>query len=403
MGKHSKRKAGYLPKVAAGAAPVALLFAAPSAAFAAQSDLTLPLDRVSLPVDHSHDGSLGRDLTTATEGDASVLRGSLDLTRHDVVGKRVGDTQLVSDVREAASSHHEGRDTEIVDTTGIAKAVAEKESDAVSHAEKHTLRLGDDVLARTGNEQRLSRSGSRANALSLNPAAGVAGMLDRDERLLGAGESTRHDFWLPNGVDVLSENGEQADTGLRRTISVDGGTDGHGRFAGDHAGGVAARRSSGQAVDLGRVGSLGTTSEQHATGQFSGALDLTRDAAGSLSGRLDDLLQADFGESHALGGNGGPVSGLVTTTQSGKLSQLASSDPSAHTDDRVAQAISGDLGVDHVAGVHGDTSTSVRGVLPDHPGGVLSQDQTVSASLLDQPPTSTSWTVTAPPLSITRR
>ena len=157
MGKHSKRKAGYLPKVAAGAAPVALLFAAPATALAAQSDITLPLDKLALPVDHRHDGTIGRDLTTATDGDASVIDGTLDVTRHDVFGKRVGDAQWVSDVKESVDSHHQDRDTEIIDTSSLVKAIGEKEGDAVSHAQKHSLRLGEDVLARTANDQRLSR------------------------------------------------------------------------------------------------------------------------------------------------------------------------------------------------------------------------------------------------------
>ena len=62
MGKHTKRKPGRIPKVAVGAAPVALLFAAPSAALAGpleltQPDLTVPLDRLTLPIDHHQDAT----------------------------------------------------------------------------------------------------------------------------------------------------------------------------------------------------------------------------------------------------------------------------------------------------------------------------------------------------------
>jgi len=401
MGKHSKRKVGYLPKVAAGAAPVALLFAAPATALAAQSDITVPLDKLMLPIDHQQDGTLGRDLTTSTEGDASVVDGSLLLTRRDVFGKRVGDAQWVSDVQESVDSDHEARDTEIIDTSGLAKAIGDRDADAVTHAQKHSLRLSEDVLARTANDQRLSHGGNRSGAFSLNPAAGTAGLLDRDEHRLGGGESTRHGVWLPNGIDVLTENSEQADTGLRRSVLLDGGTT-DGRFAGDLAGGIAARRGSGQAIDLGPYGAVGTASEQHATGQFSGALDTARAVQGSLSGHLDDLVKTDFGQSHAMGGNLGPVSGLVSTAQTGRTGLTASSDPTARSEDRLADSISGDLGVDHVAALHGGTSTSIRGVLPDHPSGLVTQQQHVSAGLLDQAPTTTSWTIVAPPLSITR-
>ncbi|MFI5584975.1 hypothetical protein ACIA5G_08090 [Amycolatopsis sp. NPDC051758] len=244
MGKHSRRKSGYLPKVAAGAAPVALLFAAPATAFATPSDLTLPLDRIELPVDHRHSGALTDDGTT------------LSATRHDVVTKQLGDVRLAADLAEA-----------------------------------------------------------------------VAAGGDR----LGAGDRARHGVFLGNGVDVLSENAEQVDTGLR------------GVFSGDLTGALSARRSSGQAVDLGMLGAVGTASEQHLTGQLSGVLDL--------------------GQQHELGGQLGPAWGLVKTSQS--VGPAASG------------SISGDLGVDHVTEVQGGSTTTVRGTLRQH--------ESLTASVLDQP------------------
>lgn len=223
MGKHSRRRSGYLPRVAAGAAPVALFFAGPAAAFAAPSDLPLPLD-------HRH--------TTTLDNDGDTL----SATRRDVVAKQLGDVRLVSDVTEAVAT-----------------------------------------------------SGNRA----------------------GAGQSSHQGLWLGHGVDVLSENAEQLDTGL---------------FTGDLSGGIAARRSSGQAVDLGQLGAVGTTSEQHAFGSFTGVLDV--------------------GQKHELGGQLGPTSGLVRTSQS-----------------LTSGSISGDLGIDHVV--------DVRGRLDQHPS--------VSLGVLDRP------------------
>ncbi|SEF28552.1 hypothetical protein SAMN05421837_104212 [Amycolatopsis pretoriensis] len=216
MGKHSRRKSGYLPKVAA---PVALLFAAPATAFAAPADLALPLE-------HRHSTTLDND------GD------TLSASRRDFVGKQLGDVRLAADRTEAVATR-----------------------------------------------------GDRA----------------------GAVERARHGVWLGNGVDVLSENAEQLDAGL---------------FTGDLTGGAALRRSSGQAVDLGRLGAVGTTSEVHAIGSFAGDLEA--------------------GQTHELGGQLGPASGLVKTT---------------------AGSFSGDLGVDHVVHVQGGT-TSLRG--------------TLTASVLDQ-------------------
>lgn len=223
MGKHTRRKSGYLPKIAAGAAPVALLFAAPAAALATPAELTLPID-------HRH--------TTTLDSDDDTLSAS----RRDVVVKQLGDARLASDLTEAVAA-----------------------------------------------------SGQRA----------------------GAVERSHQGVWLAKGVDVLSENAEQADTGL---------------FTGDLTGGVAARRSSGQAVDLGQLGAVGTASEQHVIGSFAGVLDV--------------------GHQHELGGQLGPASGLVKTSQS-----LSSG------------SFSGDLGVDHV--VH------VQGVLDQHPSAAV--------SVVDQP------------------
>ncbi|MFJ1766089.1 hypothetical protein ACIOD2_37570 [Amycolatopsis sp. NPDC088138] len=231
MGKHSRRKSGYLPRVAAGAAPVALFFAAPVSAFAApstQSDLTLPID-------HRHTTTLDND------GDA------LTATRRDVVVKQLGDVRLVSDLTEAAATSRD--------------------------------------------------------------RAGVA-------------QSAHQGVWLGHGVDVLSENAERLDTGL---------------FTGDLTGGVAVRRSSGQAVDLGRLGAVGTSSEQHVIGSFAGVLDA--------------------GQKHEVGGTLGPAFGLVKASQS-----LQSG------------SISGDLGVDHVVHVQGG-ATSVRGTLAP----------STQVSVLDQP------------------
>ncbi|RSM45565.1 hypothetical protein DMA12_14005 [Amycolatopsis balhimycina DSM 5908] len=305
MGKHSRRKSGYLPKVAAGAAPVALLFAAPAAALASPAELTLPLD-------HREDSTFGRDASTSGQDGSSVVRETLTATRHDFLAKEVAGAVVTNDLAESATTHREERQTET--------SAASRETESLTRTGRHTLRSGD-VRAVTANNQRLGQGGSRS--LSLSPLAGGA------ERRIGVGEGTNHGVWLADDVDVLSQNAEQADTGLR------------GTFTGDLQGAFSARRSSGQAVDLGQLGALGTTSEQHATGQFAGVLDL--------------------GQQHELGGQLGPARGWTKTSQS-----LGPAGP--------AGSIRGDLGVDHVVHAEGGT-TSVRGTL----------DRSGSLSALDQP------------------
>ncbi len=305
MGKHSRRKSGYLPKVAAGAAPVALLFAAPATALASPAELTLPLD-------HRADSTFGRDVSTTGEDDSSVVRETVTATRHDFLAKEIAGAVLANDFTESMTATREEQQTET--------SAASQEFEALTRTGRHTLRLGQ-VRAVTANNQRLGQADARD--LSFAPLGGSAG------RRIGLGEGTNHGVWLTDGVDVLSQNAEQLDTGL------------HGSFAGDLQGALSARRSSGQAVDLGRLGAVGMTSEQHATGQLTGVLDL--------------------GQKHEAGGQLGPAWGLVKTSQS-----LGPAGPEG--------SIRGDLGVDHVVHAEGGT-TSVRGTL----------DRSASLSVLDRP------------------
>jgi hypothetical protein len=304
MGKHSRRKSGYLPKVAAGAAPDALLFAAPAAALASPAELTLPLD-------HRDDSTFRRDVSTSGENGSSVVRETVTTTRHDFLAKEVAGAVLANDLTETAATRREERQSETW--------AASQEAESLTRAGRHTVGLGD-VRAATANNQRLGQGAARN--LSLSPLGGGA------EHRIGLGEGMSHGIWPAAGVDVLSQNAEQLDTGL------------YGTFTGDLQGALSARRSSGQADDLGRLGAVGTPSDQHATGQLTGVLDV--------------------GQSHEAGGQLGPLWGLARTSQS-----LGPAGP--------AGSISGDLGVDHVIHAEGST-TSVRGTL----------DRSVTLSVLDQ-------------------
>lgn len=304
MGKHSRRKSGYLPKVAAGAAPVALLFAAPAVALASPAELTLPLD-------HREDSTFRRDVSTSGESGSSAVRETLAATRHDFLAKEIAGAALTNDLTGSAATRREERQTET--------SAASQEAESLARTGRHTVGIGQ-VHAVTANSQRLGQGASRS--LSLAPFGGGA------EHRIGLGEGTSHGIWPADGVDVLSQNAEQLDTGL------------YGTFTGDLGGALSARRSSGQAADLGRLGAVGATSEQYATGRLSGVLDL--------------------GQTHEAGGQLGPAWGLVETSQS-----LGPAGP--------AGSIRGDLGVDHVVHAEGST-TSVRGTL----------DRSVTLSALDR-------------------
>ncbi|WP_410595691.1 hypothetical protein [Amycolatopsis sp. lyj-23] len=309
MGKHTRRKSGYLPKVAVGAAPVALLLAAPATALAIPAQTPAEL---TLPLDHRDDSTFGRDVSTSGEDGSSVVRGTVLATRHDFLAKDIAGAVLTSDFTEHAVTHREAWQTET--------SAASREFDSLGRTGRHTLRIGE-VRAVTANDQRLGQGAG--HNVSFSPLGGYT------ERRAGLGEGTSHGVWLPAGADVLSQNDEQLDTGLQ------------GSFAGDLQSGLSARRSSGQAVDLGVLGGVGATSEQYATGRLAGVLDLD--------------------QKHEAGGQLGPVWGLVKTSQS--------LDPESP-----AGSIRGDLGVDRVVAAEGGV-TSVRGRL----------DRSAALSAFDRP------------------
>ncbi|MFC4083299.1 hypothetical protein [Amycolatopsis samaneae] len=382
MGKHTKRKTAYLPRVAAGAAPLALLFAAPATTvlLAPAEAATLPLDRLPLPLDHQHDGGVTRDLESHDDGRTATSRGSVGLVRHDVYREQLGDTRVVSDVRHTAGADHEDRDSTVTGPLGTARTT--DGSAGYRESRTHTTRFGD-LVASTGGDHWLRRAETRATAVSADPATGVSSAHEDDQRLVGAGESGRHGIGLPHRTDLLTENGEQLDAGIARSATLDTGPSGEGRFAGDLAGGLDGSRSSGQAIDVGDVAAFGTTSAQHGRGQFSGVLDVAK--TGTLSQRLAGFTNGTFEQTHVLGGHVGPLSGTVTTTQSSRLADRAATDAAQpHVDGELGDSISGDLGVDHVVRTRGGTTTSVRGVLPDQPH--VSRAQSLSVGVADQPP-----------------
>ncbi|WIX80914.1 hypothetical protein QRX50_09190 [Amycolatopsis carbonis] len=212
MGKHTQRKPGYLPKVTAGAAPLALLLAGPASALA---DPTLPLD--GLPLDLQQHGNLDHSVHSSAA--------SVGATRDTSVATRGLPVSAASSVTQAVS-----------DNTGYGLSdslTAVKTTNGFSQSQRHEVRAGSPVRLSAGNSSRVTAS---------PPGSSVA-------------SSTAEGVWLPYGIDVLTDSS------------------GAGHFAGDLGGGVGVHRTSGHAVDLGGLGSVVANSEQHGTGQFAGSLD----------------------------------------------------------------------------------------------------------------------------------
>jgi hypothetical protein len=337
MGKHTQRKPGYLPKVAASAAPLALLLAAPVTALA---EPTQPIE--GLPLGHQESATFDHDLHATTD----TAHGSLGLTRHDAFPVGAGGFSALSDFRHALADTQE--------LTGGGSLTAVKSSNgtaALSRSQRHDVRLGSPVRLMTGNEQHVTRSLSS----TLDPF----GTRGADTRLAGAGGSAENGVWLPYGVDALSQDSGQVDAG--RALSFDAG-----HFTGDLRGGAGVHRSAAQAVDAGPLGSVVVNSEQHGLGQFTG--------------HLDHALSGNVGTNHIAAGNFGPASGLVATTQSADNGTAAST-------------FRGDLSVNEVATTRGALTTSAA-------DGRVLVSPSIDWTALGQS-AAQGWTVSAPPLAIT--
>ncbi|WP_409461992.1 hypothetical protein [Amycolatopsis sp. GA6-003] len=162
MGKHTKRTPGYLPRMAAGAAPLALLLAGPAAALADTPRGELPLDL------HQHGSS-----------------SDLQFTRDETLATRDLPASAASDLHQALAP------------------------DAAGQSQTHDLRVGDAVRTVTGNGLGVHHT---------QPFAGA--------HVAGLDQSMRHGVQLPHGVDALSASKTAAETGLAGRFSGDlmGGT-----------------------------------------------------------------------------------------------------------------------------------------------------------------------------------
>ncbi|EME56801.1 hypothetical protein [Amycolatopsis decaplanina] len=372
MGKHSRRKPSYLPKVAVGAAPLALLLAGPATALAAQTDPAIPL-----PLDHQREGSLDRGVGFTSEGDTSVFRGFLNNTERNVFGKDLGDAKAFADVRRSVSETIETRDGVAARPDKVGALAAAKNTEAVKQGQREAVKVDRYGSVVAGNETELERTGARLTEVALDPRTGVPTFVSEDSRGLRAAEGTYHAVRPLPGVGVINETEQHTGGTLDRALRLDGG------FSGDLGGVLEAGRSSGHAVDVGDLAAAGTTSAQHGNGRFSGVLPLD---VGSGTG---------YGQEHALGGTIGPSSGLVTTRQDVNLAHHGAGFTGSGSN-----TISGDLGAGEVASVRGATTSSVRGVLPTADparAGHLTQSGTLDLTLLGQP-SHTGFTAGALPL-----
>jgi hypothetical protein len=375
MGMHSKPKVGYLPKVAAGAAPFALLIAGPATAWAAEP---------SLPqlVDHQHSGSFGKDLSSGT-----------------------------TDLDSGASSFVNG-------------FIAATESDT------YLAELGD------GTVQEISKASGRAHtantavgSLAVDTAHGPAGLISQEVHQLSTSVSRYDAVRLPDGSDLIGEFSESPQLGLSRTTTLTGDRSGAIHPVAGLGGNAGLGHTSGYAVDVGDLVAFGTSSEQGGSGSFTGLLDLARGADGMLTSTVTDGVDAAVHQSHAVGGHLGPVSTDTSWGQAGKagcrgsLKSLLWGDGKSTDESTTGCGISlnstaeQNLGVDHVfhidaglatgATAAGGVTELAKNGLPAMPvstqNASASQDGHLSVQLLDKAPFGGGLHLAGPPLTITPR
>ncbi len=157
MGKHTKRTPGYLPRMAAGAAPLALLLAGPAAALADTPRGGLPLE------EHQHGSS-----------------SDLQFTRDEALTTRDLPASAASNLHQALAP------------------------DAAGQSQTHDLRLGEAGRAFTGND---------LGAHHTQPFDGA--------HVAGLDQSMRHGVRLPQGVEALSSSKTGAESGLAGRFSGD--------------------------------------------------------------------------------------------------------------------------------------------------------------------------------------
>jgi hypothetical protein len=362
MAKHRKPRSAYLPKVAAGAAPLALLLAGPATAWAA--------DSVPLPFDHQHTGSFDKGLNSGdTVGDndhTGFLDGFMTTTNRDVFSGTLGDVQLFRNLSDTA--HH------------------------------------------------LETAHGHKEFLAVDPTAGPLGAGSQQRHHLRGSGAQYDAVWLPHGVDVVGQVGDEPTLDVTRNTALISDGRGTTRALSELTAAAGWDRNTGQAVDLGQVAAIGTSAQQFGRGAFSGTLDVARHQDDAVTAGTGDKVGTAIGQSRDLGGHIGPVAGWGSVSQGTKLGHQGSfagtlrpdGSPAAYVTQQVDAALSGatsgDLNIEHVIDVQGGTESRLgaSGDLTKQDGS-FTQKNDLKVGLFDQAPLKGGLTISGPPINLERR
>jgi hypothetical protein len=362
MAKHRKPKTAYLPKVAAGAAPLALLLAGPATAWASES--------VPLPLDHQHTGSFDKGFNSGNSLDGNDHSGFLDgfitTTNRDVVTGTLGDVEIFRNLSDTA--HH------------------------------------------------LETSHGHKEFLAVDPTAGPLGAGSQQTHHLRGSGAQYDSVWLPHGIDVVGQVGDEPTLDVTRNTVLTGDGRGNTHALSELTAAAGWDRNSGQAVDIGQVAAIGTSAQQFGHGAFSGTLDVARRADDAVTARTGDKVGTAIGQSRDVGGHLGPIAGWGSVSQGAKLGHQGGfagtlqpdgtplGQVSQQVDAALSGTTSGELNVEHVLDVQGGTETRLgaSGDLTKQDGS-FTQKNDLKLALFDQAPLEGGLTISGPPLNIEHR
>ncbi|QWF80738.1 hypothetical protein [Amycolatopsis sp. CA-230715] len=422
MGKHTKRRMSYLPKVAAGAAPFALLLAGPATGWAATGP-DLPIDHHN---EHSFQHGFDKDIKPIQTPDAvgytAFVKGFVDAMNKDTYTGDLGGAKVAAEQAQAAKGTADTADTTTaglsgVDSTAYAKGLlagSESQKYAVGHgpygiahtsdeagrvaadgnrdlhvtptgrvsgsevgttdlagsrANTEGARFGDGA-ALTSNQQSAGVTDDRGEAFEFDPVAGTLDTATQEAHQVVADNSMSHAV-NKGGNSVSSDNSESIGTDLDRYAGFSGSKDGHAHGVVKEGANAKAARSSTQGVTFGDLAGGTVASDQGARGSFSGVLDAERNQDGSATVVAGGNGSGELKQAHAVGGNLGPLSAAAASAQEGSVDSANHSattvSPAGKVDSaekslttgKFSDETSGSLGIDKVVSVSGSAKTTV--------------------------------------------
>ncbi|GAA1979873.1 hypothetical protein [Amycolatopsis minnesotensis] len=422
MGKHNKRRMSYLPKVAAGTAPFALLLAGPATGWAATSP--------DLPIDHHNEHSFQHGLDKGVQpiqtpdgaGYTAFVKGFVDAMNKDTYAGDLGGAKIAAEQAQAAKGAVDAADTTTAGLSGVDSTAYAKGLLAGSESQKYAVGYGDygiahtseeagrvaaegnrdlhvsrngavsasevgstgvagsrgntegvrfgDGAALTSNKQNAEVTNDRGEAFEFDPVAGTLDTATQEGHHVVADNSMSHAV-SKGGNSAFSNNAESVGASADRYAGLSGSKDGH--VHGVVKGGAEAKaaRSSSQGVTFGDLAGGTVASDQGARGSFSGVLDAERNRDGSATVVTGGNASGELKQAHAVGGKLGPLSAAAATAQEGSFDSAnhsATTVSPAGKVDSTAKSLtkghfsdetSGSLGIDKVLTVSGGAKTTV--------------------------------------------